>query len=499
MSKIIKYGFYAVFAAIFGFTIFKLFLVDFLPEKTDEYGVKHAELLRVAYPEEPLTIDPTDSETAVRQRTVNIYEPLVKLDKNFQMRPNLAISWGMLDELTWEFNLRPGVKFHDGSDFNSKDAAASIERAKSYEPSELKDMMASIKEISIVDDLTLKITTEKPDPLLLQRLSYVFMIPSEDSTKAVTEPVGTGPYKFSEWVQHEKMTFVANENYWGAKPKFKKVEMTPYVDKSGRVSDFLHGKSDFLAFVPFDGIEEVKKRDFEVVTVPSLEVQFLLFNLGKLSDVNLRRAISLAVDQKFFEMNAYVHGINQFVSPGVFGYNPKISSHRFDFEKATKILEENGLKGKTVTFHLYKGQEYLGEYLRKQLDAIGLNLVVSYLEGADMEESLKNGKGDIYFFGFRADLGDSNDFFNIVIRTGADFNAGGYSNPEVDALIDASSVEMNLEKRRDMLQNLMKVVVEDDVFGVPLLEYDIVMSFSNKFSYEPRLDGFIYFDDIIVK
>lgn len=471
-------------------------------EETVYAGPKIKEL-RVVYPDEAISLEPTLADPVTRQRLINIYEPIVRADRDLKMRPALAISWGLLDSYTWEFRLRPDVVFHNGSLFTADDVMASIERAREYAGSEFKDVLASIEEVTKVDDLTLRVKTFAPDPLLLQRLSTVLIIPAENEQKENFSPIGTASYSFVSWKQGENVKLKRFEDYWGKTAKFETVTLIPKVNKVERVQMLIDGEADLLAFVPFDAAEFVKQQKFQIAAIPSLEVQFLLFNFDSklLAEVDARRAVSLAMDTSSLTslLGSYARPVNQFVSNGIFGFNQNIEEHEYDLEKAQILAEESQLVGKTLKLHLAKGLDVLGEHVRTQLDEIGINVIVSYLELDKLWDSIANSDADLYFLGFKADFGDTGDFLDIVIHTNGSFNVANYSDKVVDELIDSSKIEMDPTKRLSALQEIMRLIVTEDVIGVPLFEYETLYAFSDGLDLQPRIDGFLYFDELIPK
>jgi peptide/nickel transport system substrate-binding protein len=427
---------------------------------------------------------------------------LVRGDADLNIIPSLAVSWGLLDDVTWEFRLRPDVVFHDGSKFDANDVVASINRAKDFKGSGLKDFVETISDVEVVDDLILRITTDRPDPLLLQKISRVLIFPSDFEMKDTFLPIGTAPYKVFSHTP-DKVVLTKNNNYWGRAAKFEQVEIFSFVDKSDRVNNFLTGQADLLAFVPYDAVKAVLDKGFEIVSVPTLEVQFLLFNFDSkyLSLVDARRAVSLALDQNNLvdEIGGYARPVSQFVGTGVFGYNPNIENHIFSVAEAVNYAKLSGLEGKTLKFHLQKGLNVLGEQVRRELFDAGVFVIISYLDVDELLESFDNGDADIYFLGFKSELGDSFNFLNSIVRSDGDFNVGNYQNETIDFLINESLVELDQQKRQSSLQEVMQVIVNEDIIGVPLFEYENVFSFVGNIDLVPRVDGLIYFDDVIIK
>jgi peptide/nickel transport system substrate-binding protein len=511
LRKIISYLFYILFVLVFVWVAGQLFfqkemnlavrsVVDLFGGNGEtENGIQN---LRVIYPDEPVSLEPTLTDPSTRTRLVNIYEPLVQFDAFYNIRPALALSWGLIDDFTWEFDLRPGVVFHDGTEFDVEDVVASVERAKSHKTSELFEIADTIDEIEVLDDMTFRIKTVNPDPLLLQKLALMMIVPSEDEDGEIETPIGTGSYKFQSW-EGGTMLYERFDAYWGNRPKFDTVELNTIADKSDRVNAFLRGDADLLAFVSYDAVSTVEERGFEIASIPTLEVQVLLFNVNSdyLNTVQSRKAVSLAVDQDGLveKLGGYARAINQFVSNGIFGFDPNISNHEFDREKAEKLAEELELTGKTLQFHLLKGLDVLGEQIREDLKEVGIYLIVSYLEVWDFIESLEEGSADIYFMGFKSELGDASEFLNSTVYSKGEFNDFDYENPNVDYLIESAMVELDPARRRDNLQEAMRIVVEEDVIGIPLFEYETVFAFVEGLEFLPRIDGLIYFDEIIIK
>lgn len=300
------------------------------------------------------------------------------------------------------------------------------------------------------------------------------------------------------------MILERNNNYWGDRPKFANVEMIVIPNKSERVGALVNNDADLLDFVPFDGVQHVLDKGFSVAEIPSLEVQFLVFNTKSVifSDIENRKIFALAIDSNTLIKalgGNFARTISQFISNGVFGFDPDIAAHVYDIERAKKMAEDKGLVGETITFHLPKTLELLGEHVRNQLSKIGVNVLVSYMENDQFSKSLEDGDADVYFLGFKADLGDSSDFLNTLAYSKGSFNVGHYENSKVDKLIEDSAVQMDPAKRLKNLKESMKIVVEDDPYGVPLFEYQKIFAFSEKIDLQPRIDGLIYFDEINIK
>ncbi len=493
--------FVAAFIGLFMYLFFESDFKEFYERFTREDKVYPTDELVVVEPFPVQGLNPTVFNSFSRERLNNIYEPLIKPDRDLNMGPCLAISWGLLDDLTWEFNIRKNVKFHDGSSLDVLDAIESIDRARFGEESELKDLLSTIKEVRRMDVDTIEVETYKPDPLLLQRLSTVYIFPEEWDGESV---IGTGAFKYAESKIDSRFSFESFEDYWGDKSFLKKAEMVSIIDKNGRLDALVNKGGHILSYVPYDLVKQIDTEKFDLVSVPSLEVQFLGFNFkGDLfKDLNLRKVVAMVVDSDEFAMyiGEYAHGVKQFVSSGVFGYNSDIKETTHDIKAAVVLVEEAGMVGQEVSVILPVGLDVLGEYLTEKLDKIGLKTYVQYVKSEYLAESLEKMDFDIYFLGFKSELGDASDFLKSIVHTKKEgygqYNFAKYSNEEVDELIEAQEVEMDSEKRLGLLQEAMRILVEDEVFGVPLLEYDTLYAAATWLDFEPRIDGFIYANDL---
>lgn len=507
--RILPYVFYTLFILVFLWVLGQLFFqkeVEVIENAVHSlFGVSQVEKvdienLRVIFPNEPVALDPRDGDPVTRQRLVNIYQPLIQFDAFYNLRPGLALSWGMIDDYTWEFNLRPDVVFHDGSKFDAYDVDSTLVRTHDLKSSPYAQFIDSFESFEIVDDLTVRITTKYPDPLMLQKLALILIY--SDEVEDLSYPIGTGSYKYNSY-DDGVMVLEKFDDYWGEGAMFETVELITIPDKSDRVNAFLRGDADMLAFVSYDAVQIVQDFGFNIAAIPTLEVQLIMFNFASehFSNIKNRQLVSYIIDQNFLveQVGGYARPVNQFVSNGIFGFDPSISDHEFSIEEAENLAVQTGLQGKTLQLHLSIGLDILGEHIRENLAEIGVNVIVSYLQIPDFIDSIDNGKADFYFMGFKSELGDSSEFLETTLHSNGEYNTFDYDNSNVDYLIDAAAEELDPGKRREALQEAMRVVVEDDVVGVPLFEYETVYSFVEELDFSPRIDGLIYFDEINLK
>lgn len=455
---------------------------------------RNSDLLTVIYPDEAQNLSPFSLNFAVRQRLNNIYDPLVMLDPDLKPYGGLAISWGMVDDLTWHFNLRPEVTFQNGSSFEAMDVVRTFELAQS---SELAPILNSIESVEKINDQKVEIKTYKPDPLLVQRVAKVLIVPSEWQAG---ETMGTGPYKLSKLEPGQYLDLQRNEAYWAGPAFYKKVKILSIIEKSKRVNTFLTGTVDLLSFVSYDAAKIVEERGFKLTAVPSLEVQFLLFNLKSdfFSHLEARKAVNMAIDKEVLvkSVGGYAKAVKQFVSSGVFGFNSSIEGYEYDLAEAKELITTANLANQTVQLHLQKGLDVIGEHIRKQLAGAGVNVLVSYLEPTALEKSIKNREADMYFLGFKSDFADAMDLYSALFDSKSLDNISSYESEEFDAILSEAMKELKPEVRISYLKEAMKVITDKDVVGVPLFEYENLYGFKKDLDFKPRIDGAIHFNEL---
>ncbi len=452
------------------------------------------------------SLEPTLFDASTRSRLVDVYEGLVRTDRNLKIQPAIALTWGLLDSLTWEFTLRPGITFHDGKAVTAQDVAASVDRALHFSGSQLTNLLNTIERIEIVNSNTIHVKTKKPDPLLLNKLAVTFIFPK--NLENFEHPVGTGPYAV---VSSDKDNLALKRfgAYYGPKPYFPEIVLKTILDKRDRLKALREGTVHMLADVPPAAVPELRKDDFLIASVPSLEVNFLMFDLANslFKDKNVRLAVLEAINRKNFVdlAGGFARPVGQFVSSGVFGFNPEISAPAFNADAARKRVASafpDPLKKPYVTLDYPEGLDVVGEYLQAELQGIGIDLELRPLSGNDLQSKILEGKSAFYYSGWRSELGDASDFLQAVAHskdqsgTYGRFNGNHYINKNLDEIIEKSQQDLNQKTRLKALQEAMKILIEQDVIGAALFEADTLFAFNKQLHFEPRVDGYIYPSEI---
>jgi peptide/nickel transport system substrate-binding protein len=415
-------------------------------------------------------------------RNRNIYEGLVAFDRNLKIVPALAVSWGNTDELTWEFRLRQGVTFHDGSVFSAQSFIDSFEAAKASGHPQIASAINSVDSVSLLEDGKLQIKTKAPDPLLLSRLTKLFVFKDGH--------IGTGPYYFEEWLKGERFVAGAYEGYWGAPPNYSKLRYLVKPNRTERKNSFNSGETDILVAVPYDQAQELPESNLKENY--GLEVVFLMFKLNDpvFQNRSTRTAIQKLIDPETIREigNGFVRPASQFVAEGVYGYNQELMPHNYDPEREPRDLFGSRLE--RVTLDYLASFQTLSEYLSQQLKRAGFSVKPRSFDAEELLELVAENDSRLFVMGWRAEDGDAGSFYDTFIHSRGEYNNGRYVNAEVDRLIEQARTEMDPGQRLNQLQQIGERV-NQDLVGVPLFETSRLYAVQDDLEWEPRLDGLV--------
>lgn len=466
----------------------------------------------------------------------NIFDGLINQDEKQQLKPALALSWTPLDDTTWEFKLRQGVKFHDGSDFTAEDVAATIRRvplASEGSPSSFMRYVSEIKEIVVVDPHTIRFTTAGPAPLLPNNLSRISMLPSADEKlpskdlNAGNGVIGTGPYKFVKWQQGDGVTLARNDSYWGKKPAWDTVTFKFITNGSSRVAALLAGDVDLIENVPTPDLATIKKSDrARLVSASSNRVMYLHMDQDRevspfavapdgknpLRDVRVRRALSMAINRDLLiERIMDEQGIpaSQLVPEGYFGYAPDLKVEKYDPQGAMKLLAEAGYpNGFTMTFHAsndrYPNDEKIAQAIGQMFTKIGIKMGVETMPAAVYFPRASKREFSLIMGGAAVETGESSGVLGPLLATFSkekgqgQGNRGRYSSAQFDQDFDTALKTVDAAKRETLLQDAMRVGMHD--LGV-IPVFFLVNSWGIRadLDYKTRSDGYTLADFITKK
>ncbi|MFC4626271.1 ABC transporter substrate-binding protein [Daeguia caeni] len=491
-----------------------------------------ADDLIIATKSGPASMDPHYTATAANaEATKHVFDTLLRSGNNLEVEPSLAVSWKPIDDTTWEFKLREGVKFHDGSDFTAEDVKFSIERIPQVTgPNPSTIYVRRVQNVEIVDPLTVRVKTIGPAPTLPNDFVRLFIVShkaaADYSTKETAAEgfntgkatIGTGPYKFVKWAPTQDLVLEKFDDYWGGAQPWDHVIRKEIPNDAARVAQLKAGQVDLISKVPSTDLDALESDpNLEVVKYESVYIPYLEFDFrentplvwdksGKKLDKNpfldprVREAFDLAIDRETIK-DVALEGMGaiptQMVTENIFGYNKDIKPAPFDVEKAARLMAEAGYPDGFKVALNYANDRLpieLGPTVAQLLAAINVEADVNGVPSAVFNPAKTRGEYSLHMAFWGTLTGESNYMLSSLMHTndpakslGA-FNVRGYSNPEMDRLIEEASVEMDENKRRELLEQANLLVATDR----PDLPLAINLSAwgirKDKISYTPRSD-----------
>jgi len=430
-----------------------------------------------------------------------LYDKLVVLDEKLKVAPSLAQSWKLVDDLTWEFRLRKGVTFHDGSPFTADDVLFTIERVPNVpnSPNSFAQFTRGIETVTKVDDHTLVIRTKAPNPVLPNDLSNVWIVSAKAAKGATTADfnsgkaaIGTGPYKLVEWVNGERLVVERNERYWGPKPHWAKVTERVIAKDPTRLAALLSGQVDAIDAVPIPDLERLRKEGrFSLYRGAAALVHYVALDSARdvspfvtakdgkalasnpLKDPRVRKALSLAINRDLLSrrvMEGSAIPASQLLSNEFPGASKTLKPDPHDPARAQALLKEAGWgDGFRIVLHAtadrYPNDASLAQAIAQMWTRIGLKAEVETLPGSVFFTRASKQE----FSAFAAQYG-AEEAANSLRALVASFNpAKGfgtanrtrYSNPVVDSLLEESNRTMDDELRQQKLARAINFAMAD--------------------------------------
>jgi peptide/nickel transport system substrate-binding protein len=456
--------------------------------------------LRLVFHSGPQGLDPhLHDELATHWVLDNVYDSLVTFDVDMHVRPALAAGWDNPDDLTWRFRLRPGVRFHDGRPLGAADVVVSLDRARSHPRSKMSGYLVEVAAVRAVAPLTVEVQTRRPYPILLNKLTFIAIVP-RDAPQLIAQPVGTGPYRLVSYQPGRGVELAA---FGRGRPLGDAAEPRVSIgfesDAAKRVERLVSGRADLVAELPSGFADRVQAAPgCAVRAAGGLAVDYLQprVDAPPFSDPRVRRAINLAVDREAL-VGAMLHGrgapAGQMVGPKVFGYAPEIRPPRRDLEAARQLLAAAGYPGGLDAAIEYRDGQDIA-VLRAQLAEAGIRLQPRPRPWSELYPRLLRGQVAFYYGSWQCASGDASDLFDNKIHTRdaargyGDSNSNGYSNPALDRLIESSGATLNMNERRRILESAMRLLAAD----LPLIPLAVPYNLSGvrtRLAWVPRLDS----------
>ena len=457
--------------------------------------------ISIAMRADPKTLDPQKSIDTMSNKSITlIYDTLLDLDENLNLKPNLAESWERLDDCNVVFHLKKGVKFHNGEELKAEDVKFTLERAASS-PQTLY-LFKPITKVTVIDDYTVQVTTDKPFGALLNNLAAVQggIVSKKAVLKYgddyVNHPVGTGQYKLKEWLPGNRIVFEGFKDAYQGAPNFEELTYLTIPEVSNRMIALETGEVD----VAFDiGIMDKEttenSNNLELVEVESPALLYLGFDQTNpiYQNKKLREAIAYAIDNQTFVdvvfRGSAVTGDSPLpkASPA---YNGNVKKYNQDIEKAKKLLAEAGYpNGLDIELWCMDDGPRVDMcvIIQDQLKKIGINVEIKIFEfGAYVSKTALPNK-ELYFLSWNSS-GDGDVALYPLFHSsqhGAPGNRSFYSNKEVDKLLDKARVSVDEEERKSLYKEVQNILQED--LAIYALAYPKINLAKNK-----ELKGLIF-------
>ncbi|WP_438315705.1 ABC transporter substrate-binding protein [Sporosarcina sp. FA9] len=447
---------------------------------------------------------------------VNVFDYLLMRDSKGDIQPHLAKSWKQVDDLTYEFELNDGVKFHNGDELTAEDVKFTFERVANDTTLRSHGDFNVISEVKVLDKLNFQIITSEPDPMLLSRVSRQASgilpksyIEEKGWNHFMESPIGSGPYQFVEWKRDNRVVLERNDDYFtGKSGDWDEVVFRAIPEESTRVAELLTDSIDIVANVPPSDWDRVNNSDNSEIVTGSSNRTYMLFLRTQegwpTSDVKVRQAIDYAINDKALVESSLNNGGTPTltrINPGNLGVEEDLfGKYNYDVEKSKKLLAEAGYKdGLSIelagpTGRYLKDREVL-QLVAGMLEEVGIKTDMNLQKWGpfvDLREQQKHKDGYLIALGSSFfDAGQSLEYYG----TKRSETINGYSNPEVDQLLEEAASSLDEDLRIKNYKEIQRIVAEELPI-LPLFQVDQFYGVNKRVDLTSRLDELLYVQDI---
>jgi len=492
-----------------------------------------AQELRLGLSAEPSALDPHYHNLGPNNQIARtIFDTLISDDEAQRPQPALAESWKAINETTWEFKLRRGVKFHDGSPFTAADIVFSMARPAKVpnSPSPFTQFTRVFKELKVIDDFTIQFITEGPRPSLPNDVKNIAIMSAKSARPGVAEGmtteglgkgeglVGTGPYKFVEWVRGNRLVLAANPDYWGPKQVWQKVTYRPMSNDAARVAALLAGDVDMIENPPPADLKKLRANP-NVTVSQAVSNRLIYIHLdtfldqpvgipeyqdrNPLKNKQVRRALSMAINREAIT-SRIMEGLGvpaaDFLPYPMFGTRKDAKLDAYNVEAAKKLLADAGYpNGFSITLGTpndrYINDAEVAQAVAQQWSRIGVKTKVDAVTRTVFFKNRDEFKYSAYLAGWGASSGEMSDPLRALVATPnrdkgmGGTNKGRYSNPELDRVVEEALRTVDDKKRESLLQQGSKIALED--YALIPLHIEVTPWAARKgFGYKARADQY---------
>ncbi|MCW5731704.1 MAG: ABC transporter substrate-binding protein [Alphaproteobacteria bacterium] len=498
-----------------------------------------AEEIRVGLSAEPSALDPYYHNLGPNnQMAQHFFDALIGQDDELRLVPGLATAWKPISDTVWEFKLRPNVKFHDGTPFSAEDVVFSINRVPKVPntPSPFTIFTRPVKSIKVIDPLTIHIETNNPYPLLPNDMSRIMIMSAKAAAGAAPEGktteqlskgeglVGTGPFKFVEWVRGDRLVVARNDAYWGGKTPWTKVTFRPLSNNAARVAALLSGGVDVIENPPTTDLKKLRENPNVTIT-QAISNRVIYIHLDSfrdptpgipdaqknpLKDQRVREALSVAINRDAIA-NRIMEGLGipaaDFLVYPMFGTRKDTPPIQFNPERARKLLADAGYpNGFSVTLGApndrYINDADVAQAVAAMWTRIGVKTQVEAVTRTVFFKNRDEFKYSAYLAGWGAGTGEMSDPLRALVATPnrdkgfGGTNKGRYSNAKVDALLEEALKTVDEKKREKLLQDAAAEAMRD--VGLIPIHFEVSPWAAKKgLKYKARADQYTLAHNVV--
>lgn len=437
-----------------------------------------SDTLTVAIAKEPAALVPYESnDTGSTYLYYQIYDRLLDVDEDMNLKPGLAKSWEVLDDTHYRFCLRDDVYFHNGEKMTADDVLYTFAQNSTSSATATTIGPVDIENSYAEDDNTVVIALTKPYPGFLKCCAIeiagiVCKSAMEKDPEGYAEhPIGTGPFEFVKWASGDYIELKTNENWWGGKINFKTLKLRYIPEATTRTVEAQSGGVD-IAQITVTDVNSLNSADgLTVLNQPTLNTSYLSFNcsIEPFNNVKVRQAISMAIDTKMLVKASYFGYCDvakSFLPSMIDGYyDAETEYQEYNVKKAKQLLKEAGYPDGFSCTLISNARQSDAEMIQAYLSEIGIDVKLNITDFSNWLDALVNGKQQMYIGGWTVPSGDASEAFAVF--NSQNFGSGGnrsyYSNEQADELLNVIDTEMNTEKRKQACVDLQKLLATECV------------------------------------
>ena len=451
------------------------------------------------------SLDPgKDSSPLGSNFRINVFNALTAVDRDGSISPRLAESWSSSPDLTeWVFHLRPGVKFQDGSDFTAADVKFSYDRVLADAASPVRTFARLVKSVEVIDDHTAKFTLGQPYAIFDRQVSFIYIVSKTYFDKVgdqgmATKPVGTGPYKFVEWVKADRMVLEANPGYWGGAPLIAKAIFRPVPSEASRATALLSGDVDLVPELSPSLMAQFRNSStVKVAVAPGFRVVYLGLDPTKppFDNAMVREAVDVGIDRKTIT-DKLLRGVGVptgvMLPPTAIGYDASFKPTAFDPERARDLVQKSGYAGQPIKIN-YPNNNFamsneVVQAIAGYMTAAGLKVSINPMEFTAFFPLWLQSKLDtMYFFAYGSSQYHAEGVLSILYEKGTDTY---FADPEIDRLSKEQRAQKDPVKQKELIVEAFRRSNELRYY-VPLYDLPQVYGVKKSIEFTPFPDGVV--------